>query len=64
MTSTTEHQYAVYYTTVTGDDAAGYVWNRVVWDGTTGWTPPTGSAVVQDDDNTYPIGSTYTASAS
>jgi len=56
--------YAVYYTAATGDYAAGYVWNRVLWDGASGWAPPAGSAALADAANTYPIGSIYTAPAS
>jgi len=66
--------WAVYYTAPTNEvaynldgtttetpRAAGYVWNRIVWDGVSEWSPPAGSAVVQDTDNAYPIGSTYQA---
>lgn len=62
--SNTAHEYAIYYTVAVGEIAAGTVWNRVIWDGISNWSPPTGSASVQDDANQYPIGSTYTASAS
>ncbi|MBO1361453.1 hypothetical protein J2D73_16835, partial [Acetobacter sacchari] len=42
--------------------SAGYVWNRILWDGTSTWSPPTGSAAIVDPDGAYPIGSTYSAS--
>ncbi|MFT8482722.1 MAG: hypothetical protein ABF689_06895 [Gluconobacter cerinus] len=56
--------YAVYYTAATDTYKAGYVWNNILVpsDG----SPPTveGSLSVQDAERKYPIGSTYTASAS
>ncbi|NVN09697.1 hypothetical protein [Nguyenibacter vanlangensis] len=60
----TATQYAVYYTTETDGGAAGYVWNRVMWDGSSTWAPPAGSAAVADPTAQYPIGSTYTAPTS
>lgn len=62
--TTTPPQYAVYYSTAAGGFPAGYVWNRVLWDGSSAWAPPSGSVAIQDDAAVYPIGSTYTVSAS
>ncbi|WP_146882042.1 hypothetical protein [Acetobacter nitrogenifigens] len=58
----TSQAYAVYYTSATGEYAAGYVFDRSMWDGTSAWSPPAGSAAVADPDSKYPIGSTYSAS--
>ncbi|WP_086642912.1 hypothetical protein [Acetobacter sp. DsW_063] len=55
-------RYAVYLTSATSTQASGYVYNIVIWDGTSSWSPPSGSAAVADPDSNYPIGSTYTAS--
>ena len=67
MSTATIQAYAVYLTaaaTVSGTArVAGYVVNRVLWDGASDWTPGSGLAVVADPDGLYPIGSTYTASA-
>ncbi|GBQ88894.1 hypothetical protein [Asaia krungthepensis] len=66
--------WAVYYTVATQETvpaadgsstsvsrAAGYVWNRVLWDGATEWSAPSGSASVSDPEGKYPIGSQYAA---
>ena len=62
MTDSSIHTYAVYLTLASGSRPAGYVWNRILWDGQTSWSPPEGSAALQDDANSYPIGSTYSGS--
>lgn len=41
----------------------GYVWNNILWDGVSEWSPPEGSAVIEDDARNYPIGATYSSSA-
>lgn len=63
MTNTVQ-EYAVYRTVATTTEAVGYVYNRIMWDGSEGWSPDTGSAGVADPDSKYPIGSTYPVSTS
>lgn len=53
--------YAIYLTSPANGNPTGYVENRVLWDGTTPWSPPAGMASVADPDGKYPIGSTYPA---
>lgn len=66
---TTSIVWAVYYLAsvpASGRDPErpqGYVWNRILWDGITEWSPPDGSSVVSDPDGKYPIGSIYTPSS-
>ncbi|ATU72901.1 hypothetical protein SXCC_02565 [Gluconacetobacter sp. SXCC-1] len=66
MTDTNAQVYAVYLTAAATEAGvarpAGYVTNRVVWDGTSAWTPGSGSAIVADPDGQFPIGGTYTPS--
>lgn len=57
-------QYAIYYTAVTDSHPVGYVHNCIVWDGSPNWSPPSGSAAVQDNAGKYPIGSVYSSGAS
>ena len=56
-------QYAVYYITETDGLERGYVCNRVEWDGSSDWSPPSGCASVIDNSAKYPIGSIYTEPA-
>ncbi|AQS84016.1 hypothetical protein A0U92_03665 [Acetobacter aceti] len=60
----TIQNYAVYRTSVSGSEAAGYVVNAIVWDGVTSYSPGDGLALVADPDGKYPVGSTYAASTS
>ena len=52
--------YAVYLTSATITGKVGTVINRIVWDGSTEWPVPSGTAVISDHDGKYPIGSIYT----
>ncbi len=56
--------YSVYLTAATVEHPIGYVIDRVLWDGTADWLPPTGTAIVADPNGAYPIGSSYTAPSS
>lgn len=51
--------YAAYRAVASGSEAAGHIWNCVIWDGQTSWRPPAGSAVVADPTCQYLIGSMY-----
>ncbi|GBR03088.1 hypothetical protein AA0229_1860 [Gluconobacter cerinus NRIC 0229] len=56
--------YAVYLTAATSAYPAGYIINNIVCENTMTPTVSSGQAAVADPDRKYPIGSTYTASAS
>lgn len=56
--------YAIYLTAASGTKAVGTVVNRVMWDGSSAWSPPIGQAAVADPKNKYPIGSVYPDGAS
>lgn len=55
--------YAVYLTEKTSTQAIGTVVNRIVWDGESSITLPSGQSSVLDGSGKYPIGSIYTAEA-
>jgi hypothetical protein len=40
--------------------AVGQVVNRVIWDGNSGWAPPSGTEARADQNGTLPIGSMTT----
>ncbi|BCI68059.1 hypothetical protein [Acetobacter aceti] len=56
--------YAEYRTVASGTEPVGHVVNIIMWDGVTPYTPGDGLALVADPDGKYPVGSTYTATAS
>lgn len=59
-----DQTYAIYRTSATDGQPAGYIVNRIIWDGSAPLGLSAGLSTVADPTAQYPIGSTYTAPAS
>ena len=55
--------YAVYYTSETDGHSVGYVWNNILVSSTSSVPVISGSGLISDPSRKYPIGSTYSATA-